>query len=60
MKNMLNFGDKSMLTSKTFWTAVVTFAVGGAKAIGYDIPEYFINMLMGVGLYSLRDAVGKK
>ena len=57
---MLIFGDKSMLTSKTFWTAVVTFAVGGAKAIGYDIPEYFINMLMGVGLYSMRDAIGKK
>ena len=33
---MFNFGDKSMFTSKTFWTAVVTFAVGGAKAIGYD------------------------
>lgn len=57
---MLNFGDKSMLTSKTFWTAVVTFAIGGAKAIGYEIPDHFINMLMGVGLYSMRDAIGKK
>ena len=57
---MFSFGDKSVWTSKTFWTSVVTFIIGGAKAAGYDIPDYCINMLMGVGLYSLRDAVGKK
>ena len=56
---MFQFGDKNLWSSKTFWTSVVTFAIGGAKAAGYDIPDYFINMLMGVGLYSLRDAVGK-
>ena len=56
---MFQFGDKNWWSSKTFWTSVVTFAIGGAKAAGYEIPDYFINMLMGVGLYSLRDAVGK-
>jgi|TARA_B110000196_G_C21081842_1_gene632891 hypothetical protein len=57
---MFQFGDKNWWSSKTFWTSVVTFVIGGATAAGYAIPDYFITMLMGVGLYSVRDAIGKK
>ena len=57
---MMNFGDKTWLSSKTFWTSVVTFGIGGAQALGYTIPPYAIEMLMAFGLYSLRDAIGKK
>lgn len=56
----MSFGDKSWLTSKTFWTAVVTFCIGGAQAVGYETPPYLVEMLMAFGLYSLRDAVGKQ
>jgi len=56
----MNFGDKSWFKSKTFWTSVIAFAVGGAKAIGYETPPYLLEMLMAFGLYSIRDAVGKK
>jgi hypothetical protein len=56
----MKFGDKDWLKSKTFWTAVIAFAIGGARAIGYETPPYVLEMLMAFGLYSLRDAVGKK
>ena len=56
----MNFGDKSWLSSKTFWTSVVTFAIGGAHAVGYAVPPYALEMLMAFGLYSVRDAIGKK
>ena len=54
---MFSFKDKSWWTSKTFWTAIVTFCIGGATAAGYAVPDYLIQMLMGFGLYSLRDAI---
>lgn len=54
---MFSFNDKSWWSSKTFWTAVVTFCIGGAQAAGYAVPDYLIQMLMGFGLYSLRDAI---
>ena len=59
-ENNMNFGDKSWLSSKTFWTSVVTFAIGGAHAVGYAVPPYALEMLMAFGLYSVRDAIGKK
>ncbi len=57
---MFSFSDKDWWKSKTFWTAAITFMLGGAKAVGVEVPPYVIEMLMGFGLYSLRDAVGKK
>tara|TARA_Y100000310_G_C20681345_1_gene816130 strand:- start:379 stop:552 length:174 start_codon:yes stop_codon:yes gene_type:complete len=57
---MFSFSDKEWFKSKTFWTAVVTFCVGGAKATGVEVPPYILEMLVAFGLYSLRDAVGKK
>lgn len=56
----MNFGDKGWFKSKTFWTSVVTFCVGGATALGYEVPPYFLEMLIAFGLYSLRDAIGNK
>jgi len=56
---MFSFQDKQWWSSKTFWTAACTFAVGGAEALGYGVPPYLLEMLMAFGLYSLRDAVGK-
>ena len=55
---MFSFNDKAWWTSKTFWTSVVTFAIGGAKAVGVEVPPYALEMLIAFGLYSLRDAVG--
>ena len=57
---MFSFNDKEWWKSKTFWTAVVTFCIGGAEAAGYSVPSYAMEMLMGFGLYALRDAVAKK
>jgi len=54
----MNFKDKSWFSSKTFWVSVVTFGIGGAQALGYAVPSYALEMLMALGLYSLRDAVG--
>jgi len=54
---MFNFNDKSWWKSKTFWTAVCTFMIGGAEAAGISVPPYLVQMLMGFGLYSLRDAI---
>ena len=54
---MFSFKDKSWFSSKTFWAAAITFAIGGAQAVGYEVPSYALQMLMGFGLYSLRDAV---
>ena len=55
---MFSFNDKAWWSSKTFWVSAITFAVGGAKAIGFEVPPYLLEMLVGFGLYSLRDAVG--
>jgi len=57
--NMFSFSDKSWWTSKTFWTAIVTFAVGGLEATGYSVPVYALEMLAAFGLFALRDAVNK-
>ncbi|MBT7338603.1 MAG: hypothetical protein HN802_02795 [Candidatus Jacksonbacteria bacterium] len=54
---MFSFNDKSWFTSKTFWTAVVMFAVGGLEATGTSVPVYVLELLAGFGLYAVRDAV---
>lgn len=44
---------------KTKIAAVTTAAFGVAAAFGYAAPNWFIFMLAGFGLYSIRDAVAK-
>ena len=56
---MFSFNDKSWVTSKTFWTSIVVFIVGGLEASGISVPVYALEMLGAFGLYSLRDAVAK-
>ena len=57
---MFSFKDKSWWTSKTFWTAVATFAIGGLEATGYSVPPYVLEMLAAFGLFAIRDAITRK
>ncbi len=57
---MFSFEDKSWIKSKTFWTAVILFLIGGLEAINVSIPPYALEMLTAFGLYAVRDAVAKK
>ena len=56
---------KSKWKSKAFLTAAVTVLIGAVQpistALGHPIvvPDWVIQVLVGLGLYGLRDAVGK-
>ena len=56
---------KSKWKSKAFIAAVVTVIVGAIQpistAIGHpiEVPDWVIQVLVGLGLYGIRDAVGK-
>lgn len=56
---------KSKWKSKTVWAAIITVVVSGiepiSKALGYPIvvPSWVIEVLIGLGLYGIRDAIGK-
>ena len=51
--------DKAWYKSKTIWTAVVVCAASIAGEFGIDIPESVFGILASLGLYGVRDAVGK-
>jgi|TARA_B100001964_G_scaffold95209_1_gene106682 hypothetical protein len=51
--------DKSWYKSKTIWTAVVVCAASIAGEFGIEIPESVFGVLAALGLYGVRDAVGK-
>lgn len=60
-----NMGDSSMKSkwqSKTVWAAIITAILGGIQpvsaALGHPIavPLWIIEVLAGLGLYSLRTA----
>ena len=51
--------DKSWYKSKTIWTALAVCAVSVAGEFGIVIPESVFGILGALGLYGVRDAVGK-
>mgnify|MGYP001174503762 FL=1 len=51
--------DKAWYTSKTIWTALAVCAVSIAGEFGIVIPESVFGVLGALGLYGVRDAVGK-
>tara|TARA_B100002019_G_C20846835_1_gene392646 strand:- start:278 stop:448 length:171 start_codon:yes stop_codon:yes gene_type:complete len=51
--------DKAWYTSKTIWTSIVVCAVSIAGEFGIVIPESVFGVLAALGLYGVRDAVGK-
>ena len=51
--------DKAWYKSKTIWTAVVVCAASIAGEFGIEVPESVFGVLAALGLYGVRDAVGK-
>ena len=51
--------DKAWYKSKTIWTAVVVCAASIAGEFGIEVPESVYGILAALGLYGVRDAVGK-
>ena len=51
--------DKAWYKSKTIWTAVVVCAASIAGEFGIEIPQSVYGVLAALGLYGVRDAVGK-
>ena len=51
--------DKAWYKSKTIWTAVVVCAASIAGEFGVEVPESVYGVLAALGLYGVRDAVGK-
>ena len=52
--------DKQWWKSKTIWTAVAVCVSSIAGEFGVEIPESVFGVLAALGLYGVRDAVGKK
>lgn len=42
---------------RTYLLAVLTFVLGGLKALGLDVPNEVFIMLAGAGAWTLRAAV---
>ena len=51
--------DKAWYKSKTMWTAIVICVSSIAGEFGYQVPESVYGVLAALGLYGVRDAVGK-
>lgn len=51
--------DKSWYKSKTIWTALAVFICSVAPEFGVVIPDSVFGVLGALGLYGVRDAVGK-
>lgn len=45
---------------KTYLIALIVAVQAGAKALGYEIPNYVFDVLAALGLYTVRDAIAKK
>lgn len=56
---------KSKWKSKTVWAAIITAIVGAIEPIStafgnpIHVPEWVISALIAIGLYGIRDAIGK-
>ena len=52
--------DKKWWKSKTIWTAIVVCITSVAGEFGFEVPQSVFGVLGALGLYGVRDAVGKK
>ena len=52
--------DKAWYKSKTIWTAIVVCITSIAGEFGFEVPQSVFGVLGALGLYGVRDAVGKK
>ena len=52
--------DKQWWKSKTIWTAIVVCITSIAGEFGVEVPQSVFGVLGALGLYGVRDAVGKK
>lgn len=56
---------KSKWKSKAVWSAILTAIVGAIQpvstALGHPIvvPQWVVEVLIGMGIYGLRDGIGK-
>lgn len=55
MNKLRNFFDGK----KAYITSAVIFIVGGLKALGYEIPDEIVVMLLGLLGASLRSGISK-
>lgn len=44
---------------KTYIAAAIAAGVAAAQVLGYEVPEYVLTMLAALGLYGVRNAIGK-
>lgn len=49
---------KGLFKSKTVWVAVVAGILGILEAAGVSIPAEAYKVLIALGLYTVRDAIG--
>ena len=52
--------DKQWWKSKTIWTAIVVCVTSIAGEFGFEVRQSVYGVLGALGLYGVRDAVGKK
>lgn len=48
---------KNWYASKTVWAAILTAILGVCQALQVGIPAWVLTVLMGAGLYGVRDAI---
>ena len=56
---MTVIADKAWYKSKTIWTAVIVCVASIVGEFGIEIPQSVYGVLAALGLYGVRDAVGK-
>ena len=44
---------------KTYIAAAIAAGVAAAQVLGYEVPEYVLTLLAALGLYGVRNAIGK-
>jgi len=50
---------KKWYESKAIWTAIATGVLGIAAAFGYTAPDWVLQILVALGIYSIRTGVNK-
>lgn len=50
---------KDWYKSKAVWSAIALGVVGILNAVGIMVPDYVIQILTALGIYGIRDGVGK-
>jgi hypothetical protein len=51
---------KDWYKSKAVWSAIAMAVIGILSALGVQVPEFVTQILMALGIYGIRDGVGKE